>query len=256
MRIVKVGLSSFFTKEGRKDRALKKACAKAANKKIKPDDRRPALHDLLVDGGDEAVLGLLRRFTFNYDTNIVMDEEEKNYVYEGLLAIGDNILPVVRKHLKTAPSLSWGMRLVNDLCDRETVWEVLEEVLEDFDPEYERDPSRKIQLMTFLGEFKDERSVEALMPFIEDHDETVRFVTVESLFQQGDERSRKGLLQLLINPEEESLRIKNRIVEGMIEAGWKVKGFRGSVEKTLAEDLPEYMVDGKSRMRLRKARKK
>ncbi len=251
-----MGFSSFFTKEGRKERALKKACAKAANKKIKPDDRRPALHDLLVDGSDEAVLGLLRRFTFNYDTNIVMDEEEKNYVYEGLLAIGDNILPVVRKHLKTSPTLSWGMRLVNDLCDRETVWEVLEEVLEDFDPEYERDPSRKIQLMTFLGEYTDERSVDALMPFLEDHDETVRYVTVEGLFQQGDERARKGLLQLLIHPEEESLRIKNRIVEGMIEAGWKVKGFRGSVERLLTEDLPEYMVDGKSRMRLRKARKK
>ena len=250
-----MGLSSFFTKEGRKERALQKNCAKAANKKIKPDDRRPALHDLMVDGSDTAVEGLLRRFTFNYDINIVMDEEEKNYVYEGLLAIGDNILPTVRRHLKVAPSLSWGMRLVNDLCDRETVWEVLAEVLEDFDPEYERDPSRKIQLMTFLGEFKDERAVEALLPFLEDHDETVRYVTVESLFQQGDEEARKELLQLLINEEEESLRIKTRIVDGMAEVGWKVKGFRGSVEKILAEDLPEYIVDGKSRLRRKKARK-
>ena len=250
-----MGLSSLFTKEGRKERALQKNCAKAANKKIKPDDRRPALHDLLVDGSDTAVEGLLRRFTFNYDTNIVMDEEEKNYVYEGLLAIGENILPIVRKHLKVAPSLSWGMRLVNDLCEHETVWEVLEEVLQDFDPEYERDPSRKIQLMTFLGEFKDERAMQALMPFLEDHDETVRYVTVESLFQQGDESARQALLELLINEEEESLRIKNRIIDGMIELGWKVKGYRGSVEKVLAEDLPDYMVDGKSRLRRKKAHK-
>ena len=250
-----MGLSSFFTKEGRKERALQKNCAKAANKKIKPDDRRPALHDLLVDGSDTAIEGLLRRFTFNYDTNIVMDEEEKKYVYEGLLAIGENILPTVRKHLKTAPTLSWGMRLVNDLCDRETVWEVLAEVLEDFDPEYVRDPSRKIQLMTFLGEFKDERSVEALIPFLGDHDETVRYITVEALFKQDDERARKELLQLLVDDEEESLRIKTSIIDGMIEVGWRVKGFRGSVEKVLAEDLPEYMVDGKSRLRRRKARK-
>ena len=250
-----MGLTSLFTKEGRKQRALQKNCAKAANKKIKPDDRRPALHDLLVDGSDEAIEGLLRRFTFNYDLNIVMDEEEKNYVYEGLLAIGDNILPVVRKHLKTAPTLSWGMRLVDDLCDHEAVWVVLEGVLEDFDPEYERDPSRKIQLMTFLGEFSDERAVDALIPFLGDHDETVRYVTVESLFKQGQEQARQELLKLLVDEEEESLRIKNRIIEGMIEHGWRVKGFRGSVEKLLAADFPEYAVDGKSRLRQKKGRK-
>ena len=250
-----MGLSSYFTKEGRNEMALRKNCAKAANKKIKPDDRRPALHDLLVDGGDVAVEGLLRRFTFNYDLNIVMDEEEKNYVYEGLRAVGENILPMVRKHLKTAPSLSWGMRLVNDLCDRETVWEVLEEVLEGFDPEYERDPSRKIQLMTLLGEFEDERAVVALTPFLGDHDETVRYITVEALFKQGQEQARQELLKLLVDEEEESLRIKNRIIEGMIEHGWRVKGFRGSVEKLLAADFPEYAVDGKSRLRQKKGRK-
>lgn len=249
-----MAFKDLFTKDGRKERALHKACAKAADKKIKPDDRRPALFTLLEDGGPEAVAGLLKRFTFIYDTNIVMDEEEKNDVYKGLLQMGDRVLPQLRKHLLGAPTLSWGLRLLNDICDHETTWGVLAEVMADYDPEYERDPTRKLQLMTFLGDFKDERTVEVLLPFLGDHDETVRFTTVESLFKQGDERAREPLLQLMTNEEEESLRIKVRVAEGFVETGWQVKGFRGTVEKLLASEMSDFLVDGKGRIKRKKVR--
>ncbi len=247
-------LKSLFTKEGRQERALQKNCAKAADKKIKPDDRRPALWTLIEDGGDAAVEALLRRFTFIYDTNIVMDEDEKDMVYRGLVNMGDRILPRVREHLKASPTLSWGLRIITEICEPETVWGVLAELMQDYDPEYERDPTRKIQLMTFLGDFKDGRAVEALLPFLGDHDETVRYVTVEALFKQGDERAREPMLELLTSEAEESLRIKNRIAEGFIDLGWRVKGFKGSVEQLLAADLADFVVDGKGRLRRKKAR--
>jgi hypothetical protein len=200
---------------------------------------------------EEAVLGLLRRFTYNYDTNMVNDEEEKDMVFEGLVALGSRILPQVRQHLRQSPTLSWGLRLLNDICDHETTWSVVSEVMRDYEPGYERDPTRKQQLMTFLGEFKDPRAVDVLLPFLSDHDETVRFVTVESLFKQADERAREPLLQLMTSPDEESGRIKHRIAEGFAEVGWLIKGFRGTVEKILPE---QYIVDGKGRIKLKKAR--
>lgn len=250
-----MGFKDLFTKDGRKERALHKACAKAADKKIKPDDRRPALYTLLEDGSPEAIAGLLKRFTFIYDTNIVMDEEEKNTVYSGLAQVGgDRVLPELRKHLLRAPTLSWGLRLLNELCDHETTWGVVAEMLEDYEPEYERDPTRKLQLMTFLGDFKDERAAEALLPFLGDHDETVRFTTVESVFKQGDERAREPLLQLMTNEEEESLRIKHRIAEGFVDTGWQVKGFRGTIEKLLASEMSDFLVDGKGRIKRKKVR--
>ena len=95
---------------------------------------------------------------------------------------------------------------------------------------------------------------EALLPFLGDHDETVRFVTVESLFKQGDEQAREPLLELLLYEEEESLRIKNRIIEGFAEVGWRVKGFRGTVEKLMAQSFSDYAVDGKGRVKRKKAR--
>lgn len=250
-----MGLKDLFSKEGRKERSLAKACAKAVNKKIKPDDRRPALYTLLEDGSDQAVAALLRRFTFIYDTNIVMDEEEKKEVHKGLLEMGERVLPELRKHLHSAPTLSWGLRMLTEICDHETTWVVLSDMLQDYDPEYERDPTRKLQLMTFLGDFKDQRAVDALLPFVEDHDETVRFNTVEALFKQGDDKAREPLLQLMTNEEEESLRIKHRVAEGFVETGWQVKGYRGTVEKLVAGHLSDFMVDGKGRIKRKKVRK-
>jgi HEAT repeat protein len=109
--------------------------------------------------------------------------------------------------------------------------------------------------MTFLGEFKDERAVRAMIPFLEDHDEGIRFMTVEALFKQKDELAREPLLHLMIKEDEESLRIKHRIAEGFFEEGWQVKGFRGTVEKLLASQMPEFIVDGKGHIKLKKGRK-
>ncbi len=50
------------------------------------------------------------------------------------------------------------------------------------DNEYVRDPSRKIQLVTFLGEeVEDPRAAQALLQYLEDVDEAVRFNTIEAL---------------------------------------------------------------------------
>lgn len=245
-------LKGILSKEGRRERALLKAVERAGNAKIKPDDRRPALFTLLEDGSSQAVAGLLRRLTFNYDTNIVADEEEKNYVYEGLVSMGSAVLPELRTHLKTAPSLAWGLRLLREVCSSADVWEVVSEVARSYEPGYQRDPSKKHQLLAFLGDLEDERVPPLLVPFLDDHDETVRFVTIEALFKQRDENvAREPLLKLLASEDEESLRLKNRIADGFVEHGWLVKGYRGAVEKALPD---EYVVDGKGRIKRKKGK--
>ena len=244
-------LKSLFNKDARRERALQKARAKATNKKLKPDDRRPALELLVSDGGDEAVAALLGRLSFNYDTNMVADEDEKNYVYQGLLSLGERVLPALRQHMHRSPSLSWHLRLISELCDKETTWNVVSEALGDFEPGYDRDPTKKLQLLTFVGDFDDERAGPALLPFLEDHDEGVRFATTEGLFARKFEEAREPLLQRLVDEDEESLRLKNRICQGFVETGWTVKGFRGTVEKYLA-DAGEYVVDGKGHIKPKK----
>jgi hypothetical protein len=243
-------LKSLFNRDERRARAVQKASAKAGDGRIKPDDRQPALQLLFDDGGDRAIEGLLRRFTFNYANNLVSDEEEKDYVFEGLVALGERVLPALRAHLLSSPSLSWGLRLLSEVGAHEQVWEVLAEVLARYQPGYERDPSRKIQILSHLGSFEDARVPAAIVPFLQDHDETVRFVTVEGLLARGDEAvAREPLLALLTDPEEESRRLKNRILQGFAATGWTVKGHRGTLEQQLPE---EYVIDGKGHVRPKK----
>ncbi|MBW2733348.1 MAG: HEAT repeat domain-containing protein [Deltaproteobacteria bacterium] len=250
-----MSLKGLFSKDGRRERSLQKAVEKATNRKIKTDDRRPALHMLAEDGSDLAVTALLNRLVFNYDMNIVTDEEEKRYVFDVLVSYGDRIIDLLSIHLKNAPTLSWGLRILGEVCEKERGWEILKDVLSDYDAEYERDPSRKQQLLTFLGEFEHEAVAKTILPFLPDHDETVRFITTEALFKRGDaDVAREPLLKLLIDGDEESLRIKNRIAEGFSESGWVVKGYRGTVEKNLSAMGSEYVVDGKGRIRRKKGR--
>jgi HEAT repeat protein len=250
-----VGLKSLFSKEGRKQRSVERAIEKAKNSKIKPDDRRPALQTLAEDGSKESIKALMTRLTFTYATNVVADEEEKQYVFSVLVSFGEKALPALKEHLNEAPTLSWDLQLLTELCEPEQAWEYVADLLEKFDPEYERDPTRKQQLLTYVGDFEHEQASQALVPFVEDHDETVRFISVEGLLRQKQEAiAREPLLKVLVSNEEESLRIKNRICDGFIEHGWLVKGFRGTVEKMLAKQDADYVVDGKGRIKRKKGR--
>ena len=249
-----MGLKSFLSKDGRKERAVSKAAAKAANNKIKPDDRKPALYTLAEDGGELAVEGLLTRLTYNYETNIVADEEEKHFVYETLVGMGERILPQLKEHLAKAPTLSWGLRILGEVCDRDTTWSVIEQMLRRFDPGYERDPSRKQQLLTYFNEFGDERAVAASLPFLDDHDETVRYIVIDGIFEKHYEEARDALLTILVDEAEESMRLKNRIIVGFEETGWIVKGYRGTIEKLLQQHFSDHVVDGKGRIRPKKGK--
>src|SRR5260370_483796 len=73
------------------------------------------------------------------------------------------------------------------------------------EPGYVRDPSKKIQMLTYMGEHKDPRMSAILVGYLEDMDEGVRYKTVESLVKQKDaEVAREPLLAHFVKPEEES----------------------------------------------------
>jgi len=88
------------------------------------------------------------------------------------------------------------------------------------------------------------------LPYLQDMDEGVRFVTVEALLRHKDvESAREPLLQLLTNDKEDSRRIKKRIIDGFADLGWDVKGFSGTVEKMLADLLPGARLDNHGKIK-------
>jgi hypothetical protein len=242
-----MGLFDMLSKGGRKAGALKKNLARAANKDAQSADRMRSLEVLADDGSEEAIYGLLKRFSFVYDKTIE-DEQEKEWVEEALIGMGgEKIMPMLTKYMHDAESISWPLRILEQVATPDQIYEILVKLAERNEPGYVRDPSKKIQMLTYMGEHKDGRLSALLVPYLEDMDEGVRFKTVESLVKQKNpDVAREPLLAHFVKPEEESGRIKLRIADGFADLGWEVKGYRGTVEKLLTD---AFMVDGKGHIK-------
>ena len=140
--------------------------------------------------------------------------------------MGTKILPRCRSTCATPSRSPGASRCSTRSPTHDEAWPILADLCERNDNTYTRDPSKKIQLLNYLGEHDDPRAAKALVPYLEDMDEGVRFVAVEALLHHKDaEAAREPLLELLTNEKEESRRIKKRILDGFADLGWDVKGF-------------------------------
>ncbi len=227
-----MGIKSFFSREGRKARGVSKLGRVVLNPKAAGEDRWQALLDLAKDKSPEAIHALLTRFTYTTEVGTrsrVTDEQEKTLVYDLLTEMDELPMPEVRKFLLSeegppgAPkhSISFALRILNRISpDPDTVWEAVNEIIEVNEPGYERDPSRKIELLTFLGEWDtDSRVSDAVLGYLDDADEGVRFQTTEALLRQGHESCKETLLSIL-KEQDESYQMRNRIISGFVDNGW------------------------------------
>jgi hypothetical protein len=232
-----MGVFDLFSREGRQRSARERNIKSAVDKYKQSPDRLKALQALRDDGSSEALYGLMRRFGMMYDKTIE-DEQEKEWVFEVLVEKGETVLPALKKYLFSAESISWPLRLLDKVANKEQELEVIQEVLSRHEPGYERDPTKKIQLLNHLSGFKDGRVPSLLVPYLGDMDEGVRYAAVEALVRQGDEETaREPLLQQLVSESEDSLRIRIQIADGFADLGWRVHGYRDSAEKRLPEQF-------------------
>jgi len=231
-----MGLFDLLSKDKRDERARSKNISQAVNKYAQSADRMKALEALADDGSDDALYGLLRRFGLMYDKSIE-DEQEKEWVFETLVSKGRSALPAVKKYLFSADSISWPLRVLDKIAENEDEeLRYVQEVLERHEPGYERDPTKKMQLLTHLGSLKHTHAAELCAPYLKDMDEGVRYTAAEALLRHKNEAvGREPLLELFASDAEESLRLRLKIAEGFVELGWLVQGFRPGVEKKLPE---------------------
>lgn len=240
-----MGLRDLLTKDGRARWAMRRRIEKATNRWMQSIDRMKALEDLKKDGSEEAIYGLLKRLGVVSDKSIE-DEQEKDWVFDALVEFGERTVPPLRRYLRNAGSISWPLRLCEKLLDRDALWEALRETLDTMEPGYERSPTRKVQMLGFLGDWRDRRVAPAVAPYLGDMDETVRFAAVECLLKQKDDAAREPLLRKLVDEQEESRRVRVRILDGLADLGWNVHGFRGTVEKLCGD---EFTLDREGRVK-------
>lgn len=228
-----MGFFDFLSADKRRERRLERDI-KAANNKYKPKEyRQLSLHAVLEEarrGNDVAMAGLIARFSVNAEPSIE-DEKEKEWVCDALIESGRTALPHIRRALRSAESVNWVQRTLRNILPPDEYKTELLDVLADFDTEYERNPDRKLQTIMALADVGGQDVVQALIRFLEDVDETVRFNTVGALVKHADELSREPLLKCMC--EDESLRVRNEAVKGFANLGWLTTGFKKKVDAVL-----------------------
>ena len=214
--------------------------AKLASAKLAQNyDRQEAIEELSRLGSAEAAAALLRRFDWMMEPSIT-DQEEKEAAMRGVVNAGEAALDPIREYCRKAESLTWPLKTLREIVPLESFTEELLGVLDLFDTEYVRNPEPKIQLIAMLEEFHTDEVRVAVEPFVTDASEPVRFAAVTTIFAVGMPDSVSALIAAL--EEEESLRVKNRIAQGLSERSWKVPAeLCASCDKSLP---PGFGMDG------------
>lgn len=217
-----MGLKDLFSSSGRAKSRLDKLIKTVTNPYTQSVERYSAMEGLIADGSEEALVGLLRRFTV-VSTKSIEDEEEKGWVYRKLRDMGAKSLPAVKAFCLEYDNVAWALRIIEDVADETQEWEILDALLERHPPGYERDPKKKEQILTHLAEIDDPKVAEYLAGYVEDSDEGIRFFAIEQLLDIGDEEhAKKPLIERLCNPEEDSMRLRTKVLDGLAEHGWDV----------------------------------
>ncbi len=229
-----MGLFDYFSKDAANARRRERALKKLTNMYYQQADRMAAAEDVfgLAEQGDqEAVLVLLRRFE-HLCPSTTIDRDEKDYVVGLLVGLGDTGVERIVEYCKnTTKGIYWPLKALERLWTPELYADFVAEVLENTDNGYWRDPEKKIGLAQIAAALDSERVKLALVPFADDHTEEVRLAAVDALFKAGDAHSTVLVNRLV---EEESLRIKKRLAEGVAENEWSV----ADVAEQLSGRLP------------------
>jgi hypothetical protein len=228
-----MGLFDLFKSSDKKDTPKTPASKWAGRieKRAQNYDRQEAIQALGEMATADAVTALLKRFTFHMDPSIT-DQEEKDSAFRGILRAGKDAIVPVRAFAARAESLAWPMKILAELVSGDEYVEELLRWLSKWDTEYAKFVEPKVQLLAALEEHKHPAIREAVERFLEDVNEPARFHAGSTLLAQEDTAAVPALAHLL--GDEESVRVRTRIAEGLASRGWPIpEDERSAVGKAL-----------------------
>ncbi|WP_437639795.1 HEAT repeat domain-containing protein [Sorangium sp. So ce854] len=217
-----------------------------ADKRAQTYDRLDAIQSLAAMKSADGAAALLRRFTFSIDPSIT-DQEEKDLAFRGIVDAGKDAVPAVVEFCLKAEALTWPLKVLRTVLDEADYRAELVRLLDRFDTEYARNVEPKQQLIVALCDIKGDDVRVAVERFLDDVNETVRFHAVQTTFSQDSEASVPALVKML--PGEESVRVKNKVAEGLLARGWTVPAELRSSTNEALQDSNGFSVgaDGKLR---------
>jgi hypothetical protein len=228
-----------------KEKALKKTIDRATNTVSQSADRWAAMERLREDASDEALFALCKRFSFTYN-KIIEDQQEKDWTVSSLVTLGEAALGPVRRYMKGAKNLGYPLKVLGQLTTEKRVLEVIDEILEDEEPGYVRNPKKRVDIIEWLGGWTagPNEVVPRVLPYVEDYDEEVRFKSIETISQKPEASAAETICRAMVREEEESQRFQVRCAELLSEQGWSVESHKSEIQDLLPNVLNKFTLKG------------
>lgn len=211
-------LDFLFDKEQAEKNKIAKLQKSVTNMYVQPQERQFIMQQLRDIGTDDAVRALISRFNES-SPNTTVDLEEKQWVYDVLVDMSRKSPPVqkiVEDHVRRADAkINWPIKVLEDLKGFNEMADFLRELLEPLGTEYVRDPEKKQEVILRAAEYKTEELASEVARFLEDANETVRFLAVDTVLAMGFDVVVAPLVQCAV--DEESHRVLQKIAEGLSE---------------------------------------
>lgn len=216
-----MGFLDFLT--GGVEGQIKRHSKRVRNLNAQAEDRVASAYWLAENGSEDAIVGLLGRFTVTYEQGM-KDAQEKELVRDLLIDLGPKVSEPIRTWVRKNTSFAVPLRILQDIEGTGAVIDVLLDMLgREVDP---FKPEKKRQILIKLADFKDERIQDRVPPCLMDFDEGIRYAAVEALLAQETDDVKDELAAALANREEESNRLRVRIAAAFQSRGWKLEGER------------------------------
>ena len=243
-----MAILDFFDKDKRSARKVETNIKKLTNPYRQTDERMQCAEELAADGREEAIYGLLKRFTIKA-SNQVVDEDEKARVFDLVLSLDKAAIPSLRQFIQREDQLRYPLRALTEIVAGDEVVRHVGEALLAIGPDYVKNPEPKLHLVQHLAEHGHQSSPEYLIPFLDDHDETVRFQVVQTLADLSTPEVREALWARLLTEEEESIRVRVAVAEALVTADGQHVVAEGQREAVRAALPPGWLLDQQARIK-------
>ena len=201
-----------------------------------PALRYEAADRLLGWGSDEAIEGLLKRYTVTVERE-TSDDDEKAYIADQITEkIGSRAIPSVEKYLRHQEQVNWPLRLLKRLTTPEDFRDRVLGILAKLDVHFDKHPIRKVEMIHALIEFAAEPAVsDAVAAFLDDTSDTVRIAAAELLASSAREKDFAAMIDgLIASPD------RPRVRAGLCRLLVGVKGAAAARR----EDVSGALADG------------
>lgn len=196
-------------------------------------DRRYYLGQLFAMGPEYAPSRLILRFTAQCE-NSTVDGEEKALTRDLMIDLGEASIVVLKQFLSTRDKgFNWPYRTLAELISRDELIDFLLGLLQDIGPDYVRDTERKEQLMLAIKSFENERLGTAMLPYLGDDNETIRFLAADTAIAMGQKNGIQALAERI--SLESSQRVLTLILEAFRDKAWTIDE---SIRAQVTESLP------------------